>query len=286
MIGWRDGKPNGVEVYDPLNEDTPVASGFTFQASGNTLTASIPLTDIGLTPNQTVALSAFQEGASDDWTADWVESAVFDLNAGIASQAPVATIDDPVDMADSSGDLKRIEYTLDGGIVEVRLPLSGLGLVPGQTIAVSAFQEGQSDNWSVDWVESAVLTLSETGQSGISLESFIVADAYGFEIDINDATNSVAQPAGASVSLDGAPLTGVVATKTNGVTTVTGKFASLLAANSTHTLRLSLNVDGQMQSRDFVFNVPPYTVLSTADRLTSVVETAGSRRGLLRPRRS
>ena len=42
MIGWRDGKPNGIEVYDPLDEDVAsVVSNFDCQASGNTLTAVV-----------------------------------------------------------------------------------------------------------------------------------------------------------------------------------------------------------------------------------------------------
>ena len=54
MIGWRDGKPNGVEVYDPARRRcAPWSANFNYQASGNTLTALIPLADFGLVVGQT-----------------------------------------------------------------------------------------------------------------------------------------------------------------------------------------------------------------------------------------
>lgn len=74
MIGWRDGKPNGIEAYQALDDDQKLATDYEYAASGDTLEAVIPLKALGLTEGSTVGFSAFQEGASDDWAVDWVES--------------------------------------------------------------------------------------------------------------------------------------------------------------------------------------------------------------------
>ena len=67
----------------------------------------IALSDLKLTAGQTVGFSAFQEGASDGWAVDWVESDTLTLvNAGLAGLAEVS---DPKDMADSSGDIRNIQ---------------------------------------------------------------------------------------------------------------------------------------------------------------------------------
>jgi hypothetical protein len=54
------------------------------------------------------------------------------------------------------------EYTIDGDTIHAVIPLEDLGLELGQTIAVSAFQEGASNGWQVDWIESFELTLEDT----------------------------------------------------------------------------------------------------------------------------
>jgi hypothetical protein len=72
MIGWRDGNPNGVEVYDALTEDL-LMENFDFKASGDSIEAMVPLEAIGVNEGDTVSFSAFQEGASDDWAVDWLE---------------------------------------------------------------------------------------------------------------------------------------------------------------------------------------------------------------------
>lgn len=370
QIGWRNDKPDGVYVYDALNDDNVVLPEYTYQASGNTLSAVIPLSALSLTLGQTVGLSAFQEGQSENWKVDWVESTPYTLRVPEDSKAPVAFVDDPKDIGDTSGDIKRIEATLDNGelvlrmtvhgtilpsvdetpegmvnryyyhwlldtdnnpatgrsnaeyegnptgvtkpvgaerviqigwrngapdgvyvydpsndevhivddfpytkngdTVEARLPLAPLGLTLGQTVGFSAFQEGQSENWTVDWVESAVLTLSESSLPGISLETVFTGDSYGFDIQLQDQTTSVADPSTVVVTLDGNPVAGAQVTKTNGVTRIVGRHATLLAADSTHTLGLSVKIGSEVQSRDFVFKVEPYTVLNTAGRLQSV----------------
>jgi hypothetical protein len=57
------------------------------------------------------------------------------------------------------------EYTIDGDTIHAVIPLEDLGLKLGQTIAVSAFQEGASNGWQCDWVESFELTLEDTSVS-------------------------------------------------------------------------------------------------------------------------
>lgn len=377
MIGWRDGKPNGLEVYDPLNDQVTILDHFPFQASGNTLSAVIPLTDLGVVAGQTVGFSAFQEGASDGWMVDWLESAPLELKPVGSAQAPIASVDDPDDIGDNNGDIKRIEatvegtnivlrmsvygiplptvaqtgegnvnryyyhwlidmdnnpatgrsnaeyennptgltkpigservvmigwrdgapnglevydpanenvaiisnfaYTVTGDTIEVKLPLSGMGLAMGQTVAISGFQEGASNGWQVDWVESATLTLSTGELPGISLETFFVGDGYGYEIQVIDSDTLQADSSTVQVWLDGSAVTPQTS-KAAKVTTIKGKHASLLEPGSIHTIRLSVKVGTEVQTRDYVFEVPAYTVLPAAGRLSSVDTT---KRGFL-----
>ena len=77
QFGWRDGATNGVYAYalDPLTGDeVGLFEDYEYTIEGDTIHAVIPLEDLGLTPGQTIAVSAFQEGASNDWQVDWVES--------------------------------------------------------------------------------------------------------------------------------------------------------------------------------------------------------------------
>jgi hypothetical protein len=77
QFGWRDGATNGVYAYalDPLTGDeVELFVDYEYTIEGDTIHAVIPLEDLGLTPGQTIAVSAFQEGASNDWQCDWVES--------------------------------------------------------------------------------------------------------------------------------------------------------------------------------------------------------------------
>ncbi len=72
MIGWRDGNPNGLEVYDPLTEEM-FMENFEFAASGDSMEAVIPIDVLGVSEGDKVGFSAFQEGASDDWAVDWLQ---------------------------------------------------------------------------------------------------------------------------------------------------------------------------------------------------------------------
>jgi len=73
MLGWRNGAPNGLEVYDPANEDVPLLTNFVYSANGNSVEVRIKLSDLGLSVGQTIAFSAFQEappkvGRSIGWS--------------------------------------------------------------------------------------------------------------------------------------------------------------------------------------------------------------------------
>jgi len=268
QFGWRDGDTAGVYAYtlDPLTGDeVELFEDYEYTIDGDTIHAVIPLADLGLTPDDIIAVSAFQEGASNGWQCDWIESFELTLDTSLGQ---VAGVDDPSDMADSSGDIKRIEawmdegnlnltmavygvfapsvedtpagmtnryyyhwlldtdnnpdtgyhnseyegnatnletpigvdlivqfgwrdgatngvyaytldpltgdevglfedyeYTIDGDTIHAGIPLEDLGLEPGQTIAVSVFQEGASNGWQVDWVESFELTLEDSSVS-------------------------------------------------------------------------------------------------------------------------
>jgi len=263
QFGWRDGATNGVYAYDPVAGDDALFEDYEYTIEGDTIHAVIPLADLGLTPDDIIAVSAFQEGASNGWQCDWIESFELTLDTSLGQ---VAGVDDPSDMADSSGDIKRIEawmdegslhltmtvygvfapsvedtpagmsnryyyhwgldtdnnpatgfnnseyegnatnletpigadliiqfgwrdgatngvyaydpvagdddalfedyeYTIDGDTIHAVIPLEDLGLTPGQTIAVSAFQEGASNGWQCDWIESVELTLEDTSVS-------------------------------------------------------------------------------------------------------------------------
>lgn len=93
MIGWRDGNPNGVEVYNPLTEEL-FLENFEFEASGDSMEAVVPLEVLGVSEGDTIALSAFQEGASDDWAVDWLEPATLELvsvESAVESKDKLAT---------------------------------------------------------------------------------------------------------------------------------------------------------------------------------------------------
>jgi hypothetical protein len=77
QFGWRNGDTAGVYAYtlDPLTGDeVELFEDYEYTIEGDTIHAVIPLEDLGLELGQTIAVSAFQEGASNDWQCDWVES--------------------------------------------------------------------------------------------------------------------------------------------------------------------------------------------------------------------
>jgi len=189
MLGWQNGNPNGVEVYDPLNEDVALVKDFEFAAEGDS--------------------------------------------------------------------------------IETRVKLADLGLVLGQTIALSAFQEGASDGWAVDWMASTVLTLAEGGSGGMTLETLFSGNPVGFEILVTDQGADQVDPA-TVVIRSGGQIVNADVTKTGGVTTITGRHPTILAAGTLQTVALSLKAGGKTQSKDFVLKVDPYSVLTTAGRLIAL----------------
>ena len=126
QFGWRDGKPNGLAAYDPLvGDDSPLVVDFAFNVSGDTINAVIPLADLKLTEGQSVGFSAFQEGASDGWSVDWVESNSLTLE-GANAEDGIASVDDPKDMADSSGDIKNISAHVEGDNLHLSMSVYGI----------------------------------------------------------------------------------------------------------------------------------------------------------------
>jgi hypothetical protein len=96
QFGWRDGNTNGVYAYDPVaGDDDALFEDYEYTIDGDTIHAVIPLADLGLTPDDIIALSAFQEGASNGWQIDWLESAVLALTVTKATNPiPAADSDD------------------------------------------------------------------------------------------------------------------------------------------------------------------------------------------------
>jgi len=77
QFGWRNGATNGVYAYSldlSTGDEVELFEDYEYTIEGDTIHAVIPLEDLGLEPGQTIALSAYQEGASNGWQCDWVES--------------------------------------------------------------------------------------------------------------------------------------------------------------------------------------------------------------------
>ncbi len=95
QFGWRDGHTNGVYAYIALTEEALVED-YEYTIDGDTIHAIIPLADLGLTPDDIIALSAFQEGASNGWQVDWLESVVMPLTVVKATNPIPATDSDDI----------------------------------------------------------------------------------------------------------------------------------------------------------------------------------------------
>lgn len=357
QVGWRDGNPNGVYVYDPADDETAVVENFAYQASANTLTAYLPLGALGLAQGQTIAVSAFQEGSSDGWAVDWIESDVLEINGGGLGSAGVT---DPVDMLDASGDITQIfatatgeflnlymtttafagptveqtpegmnnryyyhwlldtddnpatgrsnseyegnptnlenpigadlvvqvgwrdgkpngvyvydpaddetgivedfDYSTSGNTLTAMIPLEALGLAQGQSIAISGFQEGSSDGWAVDWVESALLTIAAGGSDGFSIDTQFQGNGYLFDLLLTDGDGMKVDPDSIIAMIDGVEYE-LTVDKSGGVTTIRGIHPALLPPDSLGLVKVSATVGGESQSEEFIINVAHYTEL-------------------------
>ncbi len=358
QFGWRNGETDGVYAYDPLNPDEdPIISDYEWTKDGDTITARVPLDALDLKAGQTIRLSAFQEGASDGWLTDWMESISLKIPSAGGGSVPIAEVNDPVDdLPDPSGDIQQIQVATDGEFLylamttegpitptpeqtaegktnryyyhwlvdadnnpatgvsngtyeenptgvqdvigteiviqigwrdgapdgvfaydpttedalisdyewaangntfEAKIPLEALGLKVGQKVKVSAFQEGASDGWLIDWIEAAELTLSlPSSGGGADLAERVSANGYGYEATLVDADGAEVDPAVIKVFADDVEVPHT-ATKENGTTTVVGQFPEWLPANSSHRLRLEYGVG----TTDVPFDVPDYQVI-------------------------
>ena len=145
QFGWRDGKPNGLAAYDPLvGDDSPLVVDYAFSVSGDTINAVIALSDLKLTEGQSVGFSAFQEGASDGWAVDFVESASVTLSGPVS---PAASVNDPKDMADSSGDIKNIKAVVKGDNLHLSMSVHGLAAP-----SVDDTPEGMKNRYYYHWL--------------------------------------------------------------------------------------------------------------------------------------
>jgi hypothetical protein len=168
--------------------------------------------------------------------------------------------------------ITSLDFRAAGDSVEVRIPLADLNLAIGQTIALSAFQEGASDGWAVDWIESTVMTLTEGGPSGMTLNTSFTGDAYGFDIKVEDSPTMQVDLNSIQTKVDGQAVT-ASAVKNQGITTITGRNPALLPPQTMHTVSLSLTASGKPQAKDFVFQVGDYSVLPTTSSLNALDRT-------------
>jgi hypothetical protein len=78
QVGRRDGAPNGVYIYRPLEggDEEVILEDFEFAAEGDSMEAVVPIDVLEVREGDTGSFSAFQEGASDSWAVDWLDPAV------------------------------------------------------------------------------------------------------------------------------------------------------------------------------------------------------------------
>ncbi|MGK0189189.1 MAG: hypothetical protein ACI9R3_005006, partial [Verrucomicrobiales bacterium] len=370
QIGWRDGAPDGVEAYNSVNDDEKFITELVWKKENNRIIATVPLDAIGVSNGQTIAFGAYQEGASDGWMVDWVESQEITISSG-SNTTNIQMVEDPMDLPDTNGDLSLVQLTLDdeflylgmavhgiicptvaqtiegksnryyyhfildtdnnaatgfstseyegnqtglenplggeitvqfgwrdgapdgieaynsinddekftetidwayqGNTIEAKIPLATLGLSIGQTIAFGAYQEGASDGWMVDWVESGLITLTPPTSGGADLVTTWEASPYAFSIQLEDTGADVVDLATIMVTVDGQPIT-VTPTKEEETTTIAGNFAPYLEGGIKHSLTLEYETPaGGKRMRSFPFDAPEYTVLSPSYRNATVI---------------
>ncbi len=91
MVGWKDGAPNGTEAYDALTEELFIEN-FDYASGGDSMEAMIPIEAIGVSEGDSISLSAFQEGASNDWQVDWLNPTTLEfMLMSVESEGKVTT---------------------------------------------------------------------------------------------------------------------------------------------------------------------------------------------------
>ena len=116
QFGWRNGATDGVYAYTldlSTGDEVELFENYEYTIEGDTIHAVIPLEDLGLELGQTIAVSAFQEGASNDWQVDWVESFELTLAAPIEPAGPKIIYVTSVKDMDQNGiqdDLSWVEW--------------------------------------------------------------------------------------------------------------------------------------------------------------------------------
>ncbi len=164
QFGWRDGATNGVYAYtlDPsTGDEVELFQEYEYTIDGDTIHAVIPLADLGLTPNDIIAVSAFQEGASNGWQVDWMESVVMPLTVTKATN-PVP----PTDSTDIPRDV-ILGWTPGASAATHNVYLgtnwddvNNASVPTAEALDVSSFDPGRLDfgqtyYWRVDEVNSA-----------------------------------------------------------------------------------------------------------------------------------
>jgi len=208
QFGWRDGNTNGVYAYDPLTEVT-LFEDYEYTIGGDTIHAVIPLADLGLTPDDTIALSAFQEGASNGWQIDWIESVVLPLTVVKASN--------PIPAMDSNDIARDVILGWDSGAFAAGhnvyigtnwADVNDATIPTAQELDVNSFDPGRLDfnqtyYWRVDEVNSAPdFTVFKGDVWSFTVEPF----AYPIEGVIATSNGISEEGAGIDKTVDGSGL--------------------------------------------------------------------------------
>jgi hypothetical protein len=125
QVGWQDGAPNGLEAYNSVNDGEKYITELDWKKEDNRIVVTVPLAAVGLSIGQTIAFGAYQEGSSDGWLVDWVESQEVTLT-GSSSSGEVYTTADPADLPDISGDIREISLEVKGDALELTMKAEGI----------------------------------------------------------------------------------------------------------------------------------------------------------------
>ncbi|MBM30823.1 MAG: hypothetical protein CMD77_07925 [Gammaproteobacteria bacterium] len=141
------------------------------------LTAYIPLGDLGITNGQAIRFAGFQEGASDDWSIDWTESAKATI---VSSNTPIAEIRDRRDMEDPHGDLRRVSMQVDEEVMTLQMQVDA-NILPPSNVLPKDLSNRYYFHWLLD-LDSDV----DTGWNSLEYEGAAtgVRDPIGVDVII------------------------------------------------------------------------------------------------------